>query len=153
MPAVAVDTHAIVWYLANDPRLSSRAADAMDLNMLTMKRKPASVGELLIEGFMEPLGLTQSALAEAMGVPRKHVNELCNNRRSVTARPHSFSRVFSATAPSPGSTSNGGAISGKRCTPLKNASGSGEPDLCRLRRDCALSCHSELRPAWNAGKT
>jgi len=114
MPAVAVDTHAIVWYLANDPRLSSRAADAMDLDMLTMKRKPASVGELLIEGFMEPLGLTQSALAEAMGVPRKHVNELCNNRRSVTARPHSFSRVFSATAPSSGSTSNGGAISGKR---------------------------------------
>lgn len=34
---------------------------------------------------MEPLGLTQAALAEAMGVPRKHVNELCNDRRSVTA--------------------------------------------------------------------
>ena len=25
------------------------------------------------------------ALAEAMGVQRKHVNELCNNRRNVTA--------------------------------------------------------------------
>lgn len=34
---------------------------------------------------MEPLGLTQAPLAEAMGVPRKHVNELCNDRRSVTA--------------------------------------------------------------------
>ncbi len=31
MPAVAVDTHAIVWYLTNDVRLSSRAAGAMDL--------------------------------------------------------------------------------------------------------------------------
>ena len=31
MPAVAVDTHAIVWYLANDIRLSSKAADALDL--------------------------------------------------------------------------------------------------------------------------
>jgi addiction module HigA family antidote len=31
------------------------------------------------------MGLTQAALAEAMGVPRKHVNELCNGRRSVTA--------------------------------------------------------------------
>jgi PIN domain nuclease of toxin-antitoxin system len=30
MPGVAVDTHAIVWYLANDIRLSSRAADALD---------------------------------------------------------------------------------------------------------------------------
>jgi addiction module HigA family antidote len=34
---------------------------------------------------MRPLGLTQAALAEAMGVQRKHVNELCNGRRNVTA--------------------------------------------------------------------
>jgi addiction module HigA family antidote len=54
--------------------------------MLMTKRKPASVGEILIEEFMEPMGLTQAALAEAMGVPRKHVNELCNQRRAVTAR-------------------------------------------------------------------
>jgi addiction module HigA family antidote len=53
--------------------------------MLTTKRKPASVGEVLIEEFMAPMGLTQGALAEAMGVPRKHVNELCNARRAVTA--------------------------------------------------------------------
>jgi antitoxin HigA-1 len=45
---------------------------------------PATVGEILVEEFLEPLGLTQGALAEAMGAPRKHVNELCNNRRSVT---------------------------------------------------------------------
>jgi len=53
--------------------------------MLTTKRKPASVGEILIEEFMEPMELTQGALAKAMGVQRKHVNELCNNRRAVTA--------------------------------------------------------------------
>ena len=53
--------------------------------MLTTKRKPAGVGEILIEEFMEPMGLTQGALAEAMGVQRKHVNELCNDRRAVTA--------------------------------------------------------------------
>ena len=53
--------------------------------MLTTKRKPATVGEILVEEFMRPMGLTQSALAEAMGVQRKHVNELCNNRRAVTA--------------------------------------------------------------------
>ena len=33
---------------------------------------------------MQPIGLTQAALAEAMA-QRKHVNEMCNNRRSVTA--------------------------------------------------------------------
>ena len=47
--------------------------------MLTTKRKPAGVGEILIEEFMRPMGLTQGALAEAMGVQRKHVNELCND--------------------------------------------------------------------------
>ena len=53
--------------------------------MKMTNRKPVSVGEMLTEEFMMPMGLTQAALAEAMGVPRKHVNELCNNRRSITA--------------------------------------------------------------------
>jgi antitoxin HigA-1 len=53
--------------------------------MLTTKRKPASVGEILTEEFMAPMGLTQGALAQAMGVQRKHVNELCNDRRNLTA--------------------------------------------------------------------
>jgi addiction module HigA family antidote len=49
------------------------------------KRKPATVREILVEEFMQPMGLTQAALAEAMGVQRKRVNELCNGRRNVTA--------------------------------------------------------------------
>jgi addiction module HigA family antidote len=53
--------------------------------MLMTKRKPASVAEIMVEEFMAPMGLTQAALAKAMGVPRKHVNELCNERRAVTA--------------------------------------------------------------------
>lgn len=53
--------------------------------MIITKRKPVSVGEILTEEFMAPMELTQGALAGAMGVPRKHVNELCNNRRSITA--------------------------------------------------------------------
>jgi antitoxin HigA-1 len=44
--------------------------------MLMAKRKPASVGEVLIEEFLRPMALTQGALAEAMGVQRKHVSEL-----------------------------------------------------------------------------
>jgi len=53
--------------------------------MLMTRRRPVGIGEILVEEFMEPMGLTQGALAEAMGVQRKHVNELCNGRRSVTA--------------------------------------------------------------------
>ena len=50
------------------------------------KRRPATVGEILTEEFLVPMKVSQGALADAMGVPRKHVNELCNNRRKVTAR-------------------------------------------------------------------
>ena len=53
--------------------------------MLMTKRKPVSVGEILVDEFIKPMGLTQGVLAEAMGVQRKHVNELCRERRSVTA--------------------------------------------------------------------
>ncbi|MGD0732732.1 MAG: HigA family addiction module antitoxin [Terracidiphilus sp.] len=53
--------------------------------MLSTEREPVSVGEMLVEEFLAPLGLTQGSLAEAMGVQRKHVNELCNDRRAVTA--------------------------------------------------------------------
>ena len=53
--------------------------------MLMTKRKPATVGDILTEEFMQPMGLTQATLAAAMGVQRKHVNELCKDRGSVTA--------------------------------------------------------------------
>ena len=33
--------------------------------MLMTKRKPASVGEILVDEFMEPLGLTQSQIGRA----------------------------------------------------------------------------------------
>ena len=49
------------------------------------KRKPLSVGEMLTEEFLAPLRITQARLAEAMGVSRKTVNELCTGRRAVTA--------------------------------------------------------------------
>ena len=40
---------------------------------------------MIIEEFLTPAELTQNQLAEAMGVSRKTVNELCTNRRTITA--------------------------------------------------------------------
>lgn len=48
------------------------------------ERQPVSVGEIISEEFLAPMGLTQGQLAEAMGVSRKTVNELCRNRRAIT---------------------------------------------------------------------
>ncbi len=47
--------------------------------------KPITVGEMLLSEFLDPLALTQTELAEQSGLPRKHVNELCRNRRAITA--------------------------------------------------------------------
>ena len=49
------------------------------------EQKPIGVGEILVEEFMEPLGLSQTRLAQVTGLPRKHINELCGGRRAVTA--------------------------------------------------------------------
>jgi len=40
---------------------------------------------MLFEEFMKPHGLTQRALADAMGVTRVRINEIINERRGVTA--------------------------------------------------------------------
>jgi addiction module HigA family antidote len=53
--------------------------------MLMTKRRPVPVGTILKTEFMDPLRLTQGHVAEAMGVERKHVNQICNGRRSITA--------------------------------------------------------------------
>lgn len=67
--------------------------------MIITKRQPVGVGEILRTEFMDPLGLTQTGLARAMGIPRKHVNELCRDRRAVTADTAlMLSRVFGNSA-------------------------------------------------------
>lgn len=41
-------------------------------------------GEMLLEEFLEPLGITQRELADAIHVPYQRINELVNGRRGVT---------------------------------------------------------------------
>ena len=42
-------------------------------------------GEVLFEEFLEPLGLSQNALARAVGVPPRRINEIVLGKRSITA--------------------------------------------------------------------
>jgi antitoxin HigA-1 len=42
-------------------------------------------GEVLLEEFLTPLGLSQNALARATGVPPRRINEIVLGKRSVTA--------------------------------------------------------------------
>ena len=47
-------------------------------------RPPTHAGEMLLEEFLIPLGLTQQELANAIHVPYQRVNEIINRRRGIT---------------------------------------------------------------------
>ena len=47
-------------------------------------RAPTHPGRMLLEEFLEPLGLTQRQLAKAIHVPYQRVNEIINGRRGMT---------------------------------------------------------------------
>ena len=42
-------------------------------------------GEILLEEFLKPMGLSQNALARALRVPPRRINELVLGKRAVTA--------------------------------------------------------------------
>ena len=42
-------------------------------------------GIILLEDWLKPLGLTQYALAKAIGVPPRRINEIVKGQRSITA--------------------------------------------------------------------
>jgi addiction module HigA family antidote len=54
-------------------------------NMKTNKLPPIHPGEILREEFMKPRGLSQNALARALKVPPRRVNEIVLEKRSITA--------------------------------------------------------------------
>ena len=47
-------------------------------------REPTHPGEMLIEEFLVPMGLTQRELANSIHVPYQRVNEIINKRRGIT---------------------------------------------------------------------
>ena len=46
---------------------------------------PIHPGEVLMEEYLEPLGITQHRLAIAIGVPPRRINEIVHGKRRITA--------------------------------------------------------------------
>ena len=46
---------------------------------------PITPGELLQEGFLEPLGISQYRLAKATGMPASRISEIITGQRAITA--------------------------------------------------------------------
>jgi addiction module HigA family antidote len=53
--------------------------------MKTTKLEPIHPGEILREEFMVPRGLSQNALARALNVPPRRINEIVLEKRGITA--------------------------------------------------------------------
>ncbi len=49
------------------------------------KLPPIHPGEVLLEDFLKPLGLTQYRLAKGIGVPPRRVNEIVLGKRGISA--------------------------------------------------------------------
>lgn len=52
--------------------------------MLPDSRIPTHPGEILLEEFLKPLGITQVAFASHIGVPLQRINEVIRGKRGVT---------------------------------------------------------------------
>ena len=53
--------------------------------MKTKKIHPIYPGEILMEEFLKPLGISQYRLAKAIKVPPRRINEIVHGQRSVSA--------------------------------------------------------------------
>ena len=47
-------------------------------------RTPTHPGEMLLEEFLDPMGISQRDLADNLHVPYQRINEIVNGRRGIT---------------------------------------------------------------------
>lgn len=52
--------------------------------MTNEKLPPIHPGEILLEEFLEPLGITQYRIARDIGVPPRRINEIVHGKRGIT---------------------------------------------------------------------
>ena len=52
---------------------------------MNQPKNPFHPGEILLEEFLQPAGITQAAFAEQVGWTRARLNELIKGKRGVTA--------------------------------------------------------------------
>lgn len=53
--------------------------------MKNKKLPPIHPGEVLIEEFLKPMGISQYRLAKDISVPPRRINEIVHGKRSITA--------------------------------------------------------------------
>ena len=60
---------------------------------------PVHPGEVLLEDFLKPMGISRYRLAKGIGVPQRRIDEVCAGKRAVTADTAlRLARFFGTTA-------------------------------------------------------
>ena len=54
-------------------------------SVLDLKRPPTAPGEMLLEEFLRPAGLSQVEAARRMGIPLNRLNEIIHGKRGISA--------------------------------------------------------------------
>ncbi len=77
--------------------ISHKCYSIRDMKM--NKLVPIHPGEILLEEFMKPHGLSQNALARALNIPPRRINEIVLEKRGITADTAlRLARYFGTTA-------------------------------------------------------
>lgn len=62
----------------------SKSATTIEIDPADWLPNP-SAGDILLEEFLKPIGMSQNAMARAIGVPPRRINEIILGKRAVTA--------------------------------------------------------------------
>ena len=52
--------------------------------MAARKMEPVHPGEILMEDFLEPMGISQYRLSKDIGVPPRRINEIVHGKRAIS---------------------------------------------------------------------
>ena len=104
------------------------------------KLPPVHPGEILLHDFLEPLGLSQSALADALGVTPMRVSQIVRGQRAITADTALRLSRFFGTRP-------GWWLDLQTHFDLETAGDELEARIARTVKPCALRPAAELVPA------
>ena len=53
--------------------------------MAAKRMRPIHPGEILLEEFLEPMGISQYRIAKDVGVPARRINEIVHGNRAISA--------------------------------------------------------------------
>ena len=66
---------------------------------MSKKLKPIPPGEILLEEFLKPLGLSQNRVARAIDVPTGRINDIIRSKREITVDTAARLAVYFRTTP------------------------------------------------------